>query len=112
MFCLRKRTVAVVTILSVSLCAFEVEGAGNPDAAKGLIVEHCSECRAVPGYGAEGLPAVAAPPFQVIADNPETYTNQRLHAFLRQPHWPMGRFSLSPSDIDNVIAYLKSLAAE
>lgn len=111
-FCPRRRAIAVLTILSVSLCGWEAKAAGNPDAAKGLVVEHCSECHAVPGYSAEGLPAVAAPPFQVIADDPETYTNRRLHTFLRQPHWPMGQFSLSPSDIDNIVAYLKSLAAE
>jgi mono/diheme cytochrome c family protein len=89
-----------------------VKAAGVPEAAKGLVAEHCSECHAVPGYSAHGLPTVEAPSFQVIADTPDTYTEQRLRAFLIKPHWPMEQFHLSPSDIDNIVAYVNSLRSK
>ncbi len=82
--------------------------AGDADAAKGLIVEHCIECHAVPGYGAESLPTVDAPSFDAIAAAPETYTPARLRSFLQKPHWPMGQFRLSPKDIDNVLAFIEA----
>lgn len=88
------------------------QAAGDPNAARGLVAERCSECHAVPGYSSEGLPTVEAPSFQTMADDSDTYTEQRLRSFLRQPHWPMTQFSLSSSDIDDIIAYLKSLKAE
>ena len=66
----------------------------------------------MPGYSAQSLPTVEAPSFQAIADGPDTYTEQRLRSFLRQPHWPMEQFRLSLGDIDNILAYLKSLATE
>jgi len=112
MFRLRTLIFAVLAVLSTTLDAPGVKAAGNPEAAKGLVAEHCSECHAVPGYSAQGLPTVEAPSFQAIADAPDTYTEQRLRIFLVQPHWPMGEFRLSPIDIDNIVAYLKSLGPE
>ncbi len=47
--------------------------------------------------------------FLAIADVPDTYTEQRLHTSLHPPHWPMEQFCLSPSDIDNIVDYVKSL---
>lgn len=112
MFRFRILVYAVLAVASVTFDASLANTAGNPDAAKGLVAEHCSECHAVPGYSAQGLPTVEAPSFQAIADAPGTYTEHRLRRFLRQPHWPMEQFRLSPRDIDNIVAYLKSLATE
>ncbi len=83
--------------------------AGDADAAKGLIVEHCIECHAVPGYGAHSLATVDAPAFDSIATAPETYTEARLRAFLQRPHWPMAQFRLSPKDIENVLAFIEKM---
>ena len=44
--------------------------AGDPDAAKGIVVEHCVGCHEVPGYGREGLATVEALSFRKLADNP------------------------------------------
>jgi mono/diheme cytochrome c family protein len=112
MFRLRASILASLALVCTPFAALPVKAAGNPVAAKGLVADQCSECHAVPGYSAQSLPTMEAPSFQIIADNPDTYTEQRLRTFLRQPHWPMGQFHLSPSDIDNIVAYLKSLGPE
>lgn len=54
---------------------------------------------------ATGVPARS---FTTIAGDPDVYT-QRLRASLEKPHWPMGGLILSPSDIDNILAYLATL---
>ncbi len=101
--------------LTAALCLFSVLGwstgasaAGDADAAKGLVVEHCIECHAVPGYRAESLATVDAPSFDAIAAAPQTYTAARLRAFLQQPHWPMGQFRLSAKDIENILAFIET----
>jgi mono/diheme cytochrome c family protein len=99
-------------LLSALLCLAAVPAlaAGDPDAVRGLLVERCADCHAVPGYRtstpATGLPA---PAFKVMANEPEVYPEERLRAFLQRPHWPMSGFILSPSDIDNILAYLTTL---
>ncbi|HIP79782.1 MAG TPA: hypothetical protein EYH07_15130 [Kiloniellaceae bacterium] len=100
---------AVFASLALMAPAAGMAAGGAADAAKGLVVQYCIDCHAVPGHSAEGTPAVEAPPFQAIADDPQTYSEARLRSFLSQPHWPMGQFQLSPSDIDNIVAYLKAL---
>lgn len=49
------------------------------------------------------------PPFRAIADEPAVYTRARLTSFLRRPHYPMRKFILSPSDIDNLVAFIEGL---
>jgi cytochrome c553 len=84
--------------------------AGDPNAARGIVAEYCTACHDVPGYAARhGRASVNAPPFQAIADQPAVYTEERLHEFLRQPHFPMTKFTLSPADIDNLVAFIESL---
>jgi len=98
-------TVLLVVFGSVSLVA-----AGDPDAAKAIIVEHCAKCHAIPRYSPEGGPdSVNAPAFSAIADNSDTYGRERLGTFLRQPHFPMTQLILSESDIENILAYIESL---
>lgn len=87
-----------------------VLAAGDADAAKGIVADHCVRCHEVPGYNPAGaLPTVEAPPFQAIADTPDEYTPERLRRFLVKPHYPMTAFKLSPSDIENLIAFIASL---
>jgi mono/diheme cytochrome c family protein len=84
--------------------------AGDPDAARGIVAEYCTACHEVPGYVARhGRAEVNAPPFQAMADEPSVYTDERLRRVLRQPHFPMKRFALSPSDIDNLVAFIERL---
>ncbi len=112
MLSVRASIIAAFALITTALASPAVKAAGDAEKAKGLIAEHCSECHAVPGYNAEGLPTLEAPSFQAIADDPATYTEARLRAYLLQPHWPMGQFQLSSSNIDNIIAYIRSLGGE
>ncbi len=108
----RKPSIKLLPIL-VAAFALAVAGsaraAGDANQAKGIIAEHCADCHAVPGYGEGGSPALEAPPLQVFADDPTTYSEDRLRSSLRQPHWPMGQFRLSARDIDNILAFIAEL---
>lgn len=101
-------------VLLLLSCAWVPAGTalaeGNAEAAKSLISERCTACHEVPGLEPRFEKAeVNAPAFQMIADDSNTYTDQRLRDFLQSPHWPMTQFILSPSDVDNVIAFIHSL---
>jgi mono/diheme cytochrome c family protein len=103
---------AAVALCIVMLGPAAVEAAGDPDAARPVVAEHCTACHEVPGYASRyGRAAVNAPPFQSIADRQDVYTQARPEAFLRQPHFPMTRFILSRSDIDNIVAFIQGLRA-
>lgn len=94
----------------LGLLAAPALAAGDPDAVRGLLADRCADCHAVPGYSAgtpnTGLPA---PSFQAMADDAAVYTEERVRAFLQEPHWPMTGFVLSPADVDNILAYLETL---
>jgi cytochrome c len=50
----------------------------------------------------------AAPPFAPMADE-AAYPDARLRGWLTDPHPPMPNLSLSRTDIDNIIAYIRTL---
>lgn len=101
--------IAVGVVLAAAPAASGL-AAGDADAARGIVAEYCTACHEVPGYAARhGRAEVNAPPFQAIADQPALYTEERLRRFLRQPHFPMTKFTLSPSDIDNLVAFIERL---
>ncbi len=104
------RRVTVLLALLLGAVSATAKAQGDPNAAKSLIVEQCIACHRVPGYeGRSPPPALKAPDFQAIADDPGTYTPAYLHSFLSSPHFPMQKFIMSKSDIDNVIAFLQAL---
>jgi cytochrome c553 len=106
--------IAAIVCLCI-LAAFgtaSVKAAGDANAARPIVAEYCTACHEVPGYASRyGRAAVNAPSFQSIADRPEVYPQTRLETFLRQPHYPMTRFILSRSDIDNLVAFIQGLRA-
>lgn len=98
-----------VLVIAAWLCPVVAASAD----AKSIVVQHCVKCHEVPGYSAEAAPAsINAPAFATLAGKPEVYTEERLRAFLRAPHWPMSQFILSESDIDNLLAYFASLRGQ
>lgn len=104
-----KHVTLFAAICSV-LYAAPLLGAGDADAAKSIVVQHCVKCHAVPGYNPTGGPeSIEALPLETIAKNPAVYTPQRLREFLRRPHYPMQGMVLSGSDIENLIAFIDSL---
>jgi cytochrome c len=81
-------------------------GTGEPEAGWRLARQWCAGCHIVDmsGHG-----AAYAPSFPTIAQ--ERGKDQRwLRAWLISPHPPMPNMSLSRGEIDDVIAYLESLA--
>lgn len=109
---IHNRTTRLVAVLAV-FAIHPALAAGDPDAARGIVAEYCTACHVVPGYRPRHERAsINAPSFQSIANQPESYTRARLAAFLRQPHYPMKKFTLSPRDVENLIAFIESLRAE
>jgi mono/diheme cytochrome c family protein len=80
------------------------------DAPEGLNLarQWCTSCHIVePSTGGSD----AAPPFESIANN-SLVTEEGLHAWLADPHPPMPKFNLTRTEIDDIIAYIKSLKRE
>ena len=83
---------------------------GDAKAAMPIVSEYCTPCHVVPGYKPRFEKAdVNAPDFQKMADNPDVYTHERLRTFLSKPHFPMTKYILSSSDIDNLVAFIEAL---
>ena len=77
---------------------------------RGIVAEHCVKCHAVPGFRQDRQTrSVLAPGFVEMANKPNVYTNDRLQKFLARPHYPMGQFALSERNIQDLIAFIKSL---
>lgn len=98
--------------LGIGLLGFAAGAAaqGDANAAKGLIADRCAKCHETPyTKPGERSTAVAAPAFRTLANDPDRYPAERLRASLRQPHFPMQQLTLSPTDIENILAYLATL---
>ena len=103
----------LATLAVLFLAAAGPARAGDPNAAKGIIVQYCIKCHTVPHYNPiEGLPTVDAPDLGEVANNPQKYPPERVRDWLRDPHYPMAGFILSPSDIDNIMAFIESLKSQ
>lgn len=104
------RSVAIALVVAGGAIPAPALGAGDANAAKGLLAGHCSRCHEGPGYGSGGgFEGADPPPLVMFANDPQTYTTERLRACLRQPHLPMKEFTLSARDIENPIAFIHSL---
>jgi mono/diheme cytochrome c family protein len=100
----------VCGFLYLTVLATPVSAAGDANAAAGLLSEHCANCHVIPGYQARFERAdLNAPAFVDIARRPDRYPPDQVKAFLQRPHWPMTQFILSPSDIENIQAFLATL---
>lgn len=97
-------TVAAVAALCVTGAAGTAHGA-DPQAGYRLARAWCTSCHIVaPGEGGSD----AAPPFETIANRPGL-SEDGLRAWLADPHPPMPNLHLSRQEIEQVIAYLRSL---
>ena len=110
---MRKAIVVAFATGALVTGAARIAKAASPQTARSIIAEHCIECHRVPGFAEEARnPEIKAPDFQAIADDRKTYTTQRLHTFLRLPHFPMRQLILSESDIQNLIAFIEGLRGD
>jgi cytochrome c553 len=83
---------------------------GDAEAARWIVQSFCATCHDVPGMPAPAeAPAGPPPSFQAMADEPEVYTEARMTAFLRDPHFPMDQIELSDEDIANLVAFIEGL---
>ena len=91
-----------VTLLAVlaTISPLAALGAGDPAEGQRLAAQWCSAC-----HGGSD----AAPPLVTIANRPDR-TPYTLRAWLTAPHPPMPDFSLPREQIDDLVAYLESLA--
>jgi mono/diheme cytochrome c family protein len=87
----------------------ELSAAADPDSVRGVVADNCSRCHFVPPYSKSGLKSLNAPSFKDMANQPGVYTTERLSAFLRKPHYPMAPIILSERDIDNLIAFIRTM---
>lgn len=99
---------AGVMLVATLLAAPAAMAAGQADAARGIVSEHCAKCHAVPDFSATSA-IVEAPAFTTIAQDRQTYSEARIRKSLLKPHFPMTGITLSPSDIDNLVAYFAAL---
>ena len=77
---------------------------------RGIVAEHCIKCHAVPGFRQDRLTrSVLAPGFVEMANKPNIYTDDRLQKSLARPHYLMSQFNLSQRNIQDLIAFIKSL---
>lgn len=108
MTCLRGVSYSACAIsLCISGIAFADEEA-NPDRLRGVVFDICTDCHRVPAYPSkEPAASVDAPSFGQIAQNPKTYSEERLRTFLRKPHFPMTGFVLSDRDIEDLMAFIR-----
>lgn len=84
--------------------------AGDANAAKGLIADQCAKCHETPYTRPEQRSAaVDAPSFQAMANDAAKYSPDKLRVSLLQPHFPMQQFTLSTSDIENILAFIATL---
>lgn len=81
----------------------------DPTEGKRLAEAWCSQCHVV-GGGATTGPDVG-PPFAALANDPEK-TEDTLRGFLQHPQRPMPPLELSRRDIDQLVAYIRSLASQ
>ena len=83
------------------------------NSVRGIVAEHCIKCHAIPGFPRHRQTrSVLAPGFVEIANKPNIYTNDRLRRFLARPHYPMGQFTLSQRNIEDLVAFIKSLKTD
>lgn len=102
--CADRRVAAGLALVSL-LGAAGGALAGDADAGRRLATQWCASCHIVaPGTGGSD----AARPFPSIANDPN-FTEQGLRAWLADPHPPMPNLDLSRAQVEDIIAYLKSL---
>jgi cytochrome c len=79
---------------------------GDPERGRVLAETWCTSCHVVDlqGHGADAGPALPA----LLAHGQRT--ENELRGWLAAPHPPMPNFNLSRQEIEDIVAYLKSLA--
>lgn len=81
---------------------------GDPAIGRTLSQTWCASCHAVEG-GARRSGDVA-PSFAALVAGPTGLSDARLRGWLHEPHPPMQGITLSRQQVEDIVAYLRSLA--
>ncbi|WP_376989203.1 c-type cytochrome [Bosea sp. R86505] len=84
------------------------QATGDAQAGRAVASALCLPCHAIDGASRD--PARVPPDFGAVADMP-SQTALSLRVFLQTPHGNMPRYQLTPTETDDVIAYVLSLRA-
>jgi mono/diheme cytochrome c family protein len=99
-----RRIVSMLAVLAAAPPAAAQEN-GDPAAGQQLAVRLCSACHII---GAERVGSDVAPPFPVIASDPDM-TLTELHAWIGPAHPMLPNLALTPKQIADINAYLDTL---
>jgi cytochrome c len=94
-------------IMAVVLTA-GAASASDPVTGQRLARDLCSGCHLV-AEGQRGPVSDGVPAFAALAADPAV-DEQRLRGFIVEPHPPMPRVQLTASEVEAIVAYIRSLA--
>lgn len=100
-----------VSILAASLLVLSTQALAEGNAANGLdfAKAECAICHAI-GTASSVSPNMKAPPFTLIAQS-KMLTEREIVTWLMSSHPDMPGMNLTAQTRDNLLAYIKSLAA-
>lgn len=100
------RTASVVMMVMMATASARAQG--DPEIGRELALIWCTSCHVVDeaGHGADAGPALPA----LLGDGQRTA--DEIRGWLAAPHPPMPDFNLSRQEIENIVAYLETLAQE
>lgn len=99
----------IASVAMVAICAaVPARAQGDPEVGRELAQRWCTSCHVVDreGHGADAGPALPA----LLGDGRRT--EDELRGWLAAPHPPMPDFNLTRQEIENIVAYLASLAQQ
>jgi mono/diheme cytochrome c family protein len=107
---LRRPILLVALIIIASSTTAAAQELGSVEAGREYAVHHCASCHAIYGSDTESVNPNAAP-FAEIAVTPGMNA-RALAVWLSSVHNEMPDFIIEKNDMENVIAYILSLAPE
>jgi mono/diheme cytochrome c family protein len=99
------RIVSMLPLLALTRPAAAQQATGDPAAGHELAAQLCAACHIV---GTERVGSDVAPPFLVIARDPDM-TLSELHAWIGPAHPTLPDLALTPRQIADINAYLDTL---
>ena len=98
---------AAACALAVVALSPGAEAAGNAENGQALARQWCVSCHVVARGDPRGVATDVAPAFPSL----RTRTEDELRAFLVAPHPPMPNFNLPREQIEDLVAYIRSIPA-
>jgi len=92
-------------LVTVAMGISAIASGADADSGKQLAVKLCTNCHIV---GGDQRGSDAVPSFSSMANN-AIYSDNRLRGWLFNPHPPMPAIDLSRTEVDAIIAYIRSL---